>query len=330
MKELFQRLFGILPKAGSRGTKFSAFVFSLLAAILLWLVISLSKDYTTEFVIPVSYKNLPEQRILTNNLPREIQLTAKLSGFKLFAKQFKHKRDSLIIDVAEISAASNDVSVSHVVVSTLKVVSAGHDEFAEADNLLLAIPDSLHFDFGERVSKLVSVKSNLHITFERQYDSSGYFSITPSLVEISGSKDVINGIRFVETESVSLQHIKADIRQKLKLTFPSTVFSKTADVELHIPVEKYTEGVLEIPVQVINAKAGLQVKIFPDKVKVRYLVALSKYNKVDAEQFEVVADASGIENLKENRIRVTIKSKPAFIRMAEAEPQKVEFILRRQ
>jgi hypothetical protein len=42
-----------------------------------------------------------------------------------------------------------------------------------------------------------------------------------------------------------------------------------------IPVEKVTEGVVEVPVHVINVESGYTLKTFPDKVSVRFMVRLA-------------------------------------------------------
>ena len=50
----------------------------------------------------------------------------------------------------------------------------------------------------------------------------------------------------------------------------------------------------------MNVETGYSLKTFPDKITVRYQVALSKYNDVNAGQFDAVVDAGVYGKIPQN------------------------------
>jgi hypothetical protein len=104
----------------------------------------------------------------------------------------------------------------------------------------------------------------------------------------------------------------------------------SAEVEFRLPVEKFTEGTEEIEIHPVNVAYGYSLKTFPDKVKVRYLVSISNYNKVDASMFDAIVQGGEKGNRPGSKLEVSIITKPSFIRITRLEPEKVDYILRKQ
>lgn len=100
-----------------------------------------------------------------------------------------------------------------------------------------------------------------------------------------------------------------------------------ASVEVKIPVDEFTEKVLEIPLKVINNREYYSVKLYPRKVKVTFLVALSKYNQVNEEFIEAVVDLNEWKELQHHRLRVKIVRFPDFCKLVEIKPGKIDFII---
>ena len=83
------------------------------------------------------------------------------------------------------------------------------------------------------------------------------------------------------------------------------------------------------PVRLINVPKGLQVKIFPDRVTAKYLVALSMYDKVKPDMFSVIADASESSSGSGDKLDVRVISSPSFVRSVTWQPLRVDFILKK-
>jgi YbbR domain-containing protein len=100
-------------------------------------------------------------------------------------------------------------------------------------------------------------------------------------------------------------------------------------VQVNVPVEEFTEKVLEIPVKLINNNNGMDVKIFPEKVKVTFTIALSKYEDTDEDLFEATADLDlwRLHNYKV--LPVKISKMPDYCKIVKIEPRTLDFIVKK-
>ena len=117
---------------------------------------------------------------------------------------------------------------------------------------------------------------------------------------------------------------------KVKIRELPYVECSTPEVLFFVPVEKFTEGSVEIPVRAANVRNDLLLRTFPDKVKVRFLVPLSKYSLVKPGLFEAIVNAAEIGDGGTSRLQVTVMVAPAYVRDVAVEPERVEFILRKK
>jgi len=330
LKNFFQRITGSSPGGGAN-RKFTAILVCVVAAIAFWFLIALSKDYSARLVMPVIYQNFPGQKVVMNELPASLSLTVKTSGFSILSFDFGKERQQLIVDVASLLSTQSAERLNGVVaVSTNELTAEIIRQLGENVSITTIAPDSLVFSFGSRVTKKVPVKVDAALSFERQFDSLGIYSVMPNEVEIAGPESVITGITYVETEPAVYANAKADIKLKLKLKLPAYVESTISEVLFFVPVEKFTEGSMEVPVLAANVRSDYELKSFPDKVKVRFLVPVSKYSLVKPDKFNVMVDASEASAANGNRLRVHVLSQPGYVRFVTSEPERVEFILRKK
>ena len=84
-----------------------AFLVCLLIATFLWLINALNRNYTKTIAIPVKFINLPKNKSLSSELPREIQADIKASGAKLFFIDFKKNEHEVVIDLNNFIKGQN-------------------------------------------------------------------------------------------------------------------------------------------------------------------------------------------------------------------------------
>src|SRR6188508_3084070 len=79
--------------------KISVISLCLFVSIIFWFLIALSKNYPARLRFPLKYINIPELKLVTNDLPRAIDVSVKTTGFKILSYQFGNKTDSVEFDV---------------------------------------------------------------------------------------------------------------------------------------------------------------------------------------------------------------------------------------
>jgi YbbR domain-containing protein len=101
-------------------------------------------------------------------------------------------------------------------------------------------------------------------------------------------------------------------------------------VTLTIPVEQFTEAEIKVPVKIINLPDSIDIKIFPDVVTVRYLVAISDFKRLAEEPFEVFLDIGNTDLKSSEKIPVEIRNVPSFIRSVSITPSRVDFLIEKK
>ncbi len=299
-------------------------------ATVFWLLISLSHDYPTSLTFPIVYRNLPGKKVVVNELPEQITLQVKTSGFKILSYDFQKQKKAIEIDVAS-KIKSNEQFLGDVL--AIPTVSFSTDFSRQLGNEITILsfePDSIVFNFSDRIVKRLPVRLNATFVFEKQYDSSGHTLLQPDSINVSGPPSVIENMNFVETEKLQIEDVKSSIHRTVKLVPNKLLTFATDIVTIKVPVEKFTEGRTEVPVHPMNVDPGYSLKTFPDKIMVRYQVALSRYNDVDAGQFDAVVDGAKLVDQNPAKIPVQLMTAPSYIRAIFIEPEKVDYILRKR
>ncbi len=101
------------------------------------------------------------------------------------------------------------------------------------------------------------------------------------------------------------------------------------EVDVNINIEKFTEGSHKIKLNVLNVPDSLIIRTFPKEITVTYFVALSDYEKVLPQLFEAVVDYNETVH-QENKLQISIKNSPEYIKSLRFNPKSVEYIIEKK
>ncbi len=305
------------------------FMICFIIATIFWLLLALSNEYNTALSFPVNYVNMPGKKVIMNELPSKINVNLKTTGFKILSFGLKKEQKPLEIDVAE-KFSNTKINVDFFALPTSFFLQDFSRELGKDVAIVRFDPDSIVFNFSDIITKRIPVTFFYKADFEKQYDSTGNAYVVPAAIDVFGPPSLIQKLTSVSTDSIFLSNLKAPVKKKVKLIPNHLLSYSSAEVEFRLPVEKFTEGTEEIEIHPVNVAYGYSLKTFPDKVKVRYLVSISNYNKVDASMFDAIVQGGEKGNRPGSKLEVSIITKPSFIRITRLEPEKVDYILRKQ
>ncbi len=288
---------------------------------------SLSKEYTIELSVPVNYINLPTDKVIANNLSETIEIEIKSSGFNLLIYKLKQNKEVVSIDIKNLKPLTIKNHYYLLTNSKIDKITAQFDDI----KVIKIYPDTIFLNFNKKVTKTVPVKANLKIDFDKLYQQSDSIKLSPAFIEISGAADLIDKIKYLETEPMYLKNITDSL--SLKLNILKTPELKLIDlsqltVQATINVTKYTEAIIELPIGVENLPTGYGLKLFPDKVSVKYNVAFQNYEKINPLQFRAVVNYLKIEP-GSNKLKIQLLKFPPEVRAIKMNPEKVEYIIRK-
>ena len=149
------------------------------------------------------------------------------------------------------------------------------------------------------------------------------------IVYISGAQKILDTISYLPTKSIELFQVKQ--KQKGTIAIDENgldgieLYRHTVDYNLSI--EKFTEGKLEIPIEILNPPKGKEVKIFPKQLNVIYKVSLKNFSKITKDDFKLVCDFKDIDETQQFLIP-KIVDKPEIVSSVRLNLKKVQFVLK--
>lgn len=305
---------------------FLVFVF---ISAFLWLLNALSERYTTIISHPVIYKNMPDDKILVNKLPAELDLRVTAHGFDLVQELISRGANPISINVKKyIHSGTVDRYGGHKFYILTKQGSYDIISQMSKDILIENIePDSILFTFSGIIDKKVPVKPLLNLSYERQYQAKGPLTVAPDSVVLSGPAVMLDSIAYVTTEPLEIEDLCVTTKRSLAVKSIENVSVSPKRVTVDVPVEQFTEGEVEVPVKAVNVPFGVEVQLLPDMLDVRYVCGMSVFNEVQTDQFLLTIDVSELLEELPDKAEAQLSSFPASMNYVRVENPMVEYYI---
>ncbi len=306
------------------------FLFFLALSTLFWFLNALNKEYATKISYPVEYANFPKNKVLVGEAPEDFILKVRAYGFSIIQHKLDPVRKPIIIDVSELSSTNEEVSdTSKYFLSTKQNLDRIADQVNSEFKVLEIEPDSIFFQYDDIVYKEVPVKPELDLQFADQFVQNGPVMIIPDSVEVAGPNLIIDTISAIYTKKQTYTGLKETVYDKIDLTEIKGIILSTEKVSISIPVERYTEATIKVPIYVRNLPQNSILKMFPDKVNISYLVTISQYEKISPDDFLAVVDFEDVNKNKAEKLKVQVVKAPENIISYRYHPRDVEYIIER-
>lgn len=307
------------------------FSFFLLLAFIFWYLNSLEKNVEYDMKYPVRYINLPDDRVLADDLPAEIDLYLKGPGYSILKIKLAGNRSPAILDVSTINyrRVPGSRTLSYYIITTGLIPKLRNQLRTECEISSIK-PDTLFFSFDRIVTKKVQVTPHIEVFTEKQYLVKGNIIADPDTISITGPKRILDTVKTVKTKLIKLRGVNETITKSFALVTPEGCTISSRKVILTIPVEQFTEAEINVPVKILNCPDSISVKIFPDVVSVKCLVAISDYKKFEEIPFEVILDLATADLKSSEKIPVGFRNIPPFVSSLRVTPSKVDFLIEKK
>ena len=306
-----------------RTRRINVFLVFLVVAFSILIINKLSNNYTNTVRFKLNLTNIPNDIVLENVEDLNIPVRFENTGFSWLKYVFK--QPILDLDFQE-DFKQNTNFYSWSVIKNEGLIIKTLPRFS---NNIKFVTDEIKINYDKLASKKVPVVSNIDINFMSGYNTLSDLFIVPDSVVIVGSRAEVDKIKKIKTKALNLQDISNSIVQNIELELDSLsqfVSTSTKKVKLSMAVEPFTEGIIKMPIAIINKPQDLDITFFPKYVNVSFYLPLNNYKSVTKEDFEVVCDYNKISNfgtfLKPELIIGTNKVKTARIKES-----KIEFII---
>ncbi len=301
--------------------KLSAFFICLIISAFLWLTHSLNSHYRYSLTVPVKFINLPNNKTLLGNLPENLRFDVKASGLKLLFVLINKPYNDLTIDFNSLKGDSKFHAYS---------ISSGNVNLSSSIKFDVEVkkisPDTLFFTNKKGISKNVAVKPLLFVIADKGFIISKPL-INPAYITITGDSASIQNIDSISTAPLYLNQITKNYNGKLTLVKPNeSVYLNLSEVSISIQADKLIEKQIELPLEMINAPEGTNIKLFPGKVKVKYSSALNDFGDINEKSFKAIVNFSRRkEGYNKLPVELTIVATQAHI--LSITPTEAEFLI---
>ncbi|NTW23195.1 MAG: hypothetical protein HGA37_00735 [Lentimicrobium sp.] len=317
------------PIDGKLRNRFSVFLVCVAMSTLMWGMIKLTREYEAPVKFTIVPENLPDGKILVDNPDSVITLTLSAKGLDLYSRIIFNKENLLTISLAKIKLQRQEEDYSGILKTSglIKVIA---QQLPPGAKLISIEPDTLHFTFQKSFRKKIPVHPKLKLSFIRQYQLYDSLKLRPDSVWVSGVREIVDTIGFIDTERKVINSLSSNYSTRLSLETPQTrpgVKLSSDSVTITINVEKFTEADIEVPVSLSSGDKALSYRTFPDKVTLTCRVAMRDYKRLDPSLFTASVDYESARKSGSNRVPVEIKHKPSFTRVVRISPEKVEFLI---
>ncbi len=216
------------------------------------------------------------------------------------------------------------------------IINFPSSAIAEKINALLASneisvsqikPTNINIVLEDQAKKKVPVISKMNIEFLPGFYIKNELHFVPDSVVVTGSYQQIRNINQWNTEIVNISRLNKNIvDMPVLLESPKTDILRLDQtmVRMNLEVEEYTEKVFTVPLKVKNSDS--KVTSIPNKVEVRCIVGLSKYDILSDEDIELYINLD--ESLIKNDVNIapiSISRLPSFVRHISYEPTAAKF-----
>ncbi len=297
----------------------------LLCSGLAWFVSNLTERYTSTTSFDLEYINVPDSLLFKGSSKDKLDVKLNCSGFQFLRYNFSPRVVQL--DLSYIKKKGSKYYLpQETCIKQIEGQLPPSITLVDVDNR-----DTLYFALYRLYSKSVPVVTRLKIDYAQNYMLDGTLKMEPTEVTLSGPKNEIDTIGNVRTSTAILKDVSNDFSKNLALVksvkLLNTKYS-TNEVRITGKVARFSEKIVEVPVEVINLEPDMQIKTFPNKVSVLCKGKIERLKKVKASDFRVVADFNTVKDTKSSMITLNLANKPEGLFDIKLLEKEVEYILK--
>ena len=283
----------------------------------------LSKDYTQTVIFDINKTNIPEEKIIVSDSTHKLEVTLRTYGFKLLSYLFYKPK-------IEFDFSNIDKNKTHYLWDNKNNNAEIINQFDANIQIISINPDTLFFRYDENFVKIVPVKLAQDIQFSQGYDLLKSIELNPDSVRVIGPKVLLDSINTIETQVFKLKDVNQNISSVVKLNPQiknEQISYSDKTIQVKATVTKFTEGEVEVPVEVLNVPDGITLSYYPKTIRIYFYTSLQAYSKITANDFKVECDYKLFSEAR-NFLEPNIVVKPKSVKSARLNTNKIEFIIK--
>lgn len=313
--------------------EFLIFVFFLALSSIFWLIITLNETFERELKVAVKLANVPSNYVITNEMDDTLRFTVRDKGYMIAAYLYGNHLRPVYVDFKSyydgkghglVPAADMQKSVMQQLYGSTKLVSFKGDQ--------------LEFFYNRGEKKRVPIKMLGTVSPTSNYYLS-HVEFMPDSVNVYAAAEILDSITIAYTERQNITDFEqgSTINVKLRNIKGAKFIPSTVKMRLHADI--LTEEIVSVPIEAINVPVDKVLRVFPQKVNVRFVVGASRLKSMPKDQvtkmllpngFRVVVNYNEVATKHTDKCRVYVTETPAGVRNARPENDLLDYVIEQQ
>jgi YbbR domain-containing protein len=290
---------------------------ALIMALLLWFHVATDHVYETSRAFPLEIVNLPPQLVLSEKIPRQVEVDIRGRG-KEHLKLLLSERRSIKIDARLFKVGETDY--------VIKPQQIPIPEGLELEVTNIILPQELKIKLDSLLEKKMEVRPRITILPEKGFIQVGDLRYNPTKVIVSGPKNLVANLKEIYTSQKVLENVTKPVSDKADLVLPpgynlrlsSLTITFSADVQKAVD-----RRFPDLPVQLIGLPAYREVVLQPDSISVVITSAETLASRINPGDIKVMVDVAKIKRRETAMLPVQVQL-PADVILKDAIPDSVE------
>lgn len=306
-----------------KSKKINVFLLFFLLAFSILVLTKLSKVYTATISFDVNPINVDDTFVLINQDNAKLNITLETYGFDWL-------RYAINRPLLDVDFNTDIVKIDSTLIWSMSRGFANiNKQFSKEKKIISINPDTLSFKYDSNSIKYVPIVLHANIQYEAGYNTLDVVKTKPDSLKLIGPSSILRKIKTINTDNVNLLDVKANINKKIALKLDSLgdkVKTNLKEVQLEVTVSKFSEGVVSLPIEVINVPDGITLNYFPKQISLSYATSLENFKNISADDFKVVCNyKDAIDN---SFLTPDIVKQPSSVKNIRLLQQKIEFIIK--
>lgn len=288
-------------------------------ALIFWVLVKLSQEYTSPKPVRFTY-TVPEDLALANLPPEDVTANLKGTGWNLMFEYLAGAAIPVHFNIE--SGGEYQLNRAQLRGEILSALASKELDITEINY------DEIDLRVQAKISRKIPIRYQVELKLAPEHHLSAPIQLNPDSVTLTGAYSEVNAYDYWPTDSVYFTDISKSFSGEVPLVAPPRSLQlDLSHTNLSLTVESYTEKSLFVPVSLINAPAD-SLKVFPDKIKISFVVGLSQYDSVHYSDFRLEADLKTASTERgKNTVPVTLMKAPGSVKNVILSRNSVEFFI---
>ena len=288
---------------------------SFVVAIFIWFFVITENDYETILEIPISTTNLPEGKVILNDIADFAKIKIKGTGKDLIALGFNSSA-RVQLDLSEVDKQKT------FRLETKDVFLSRPSGLMTTEEIL--VPNEVSVVLDDFSEKKVPVTPKLNFKAASGYTQVGKIRTSPDSVSISGPKSELDKISEVIAEAPQpFNDLKSDLKTSVPIKSPESdkIAISTHQTSVYVNIQKLVELEIKgVPVKIKNIPKNTSLYVVPSTLQLTLVGGGNILTYIDHNDVSAYLDYNRIKNVPGKEYPVVIQTPPG-IKFRDVRPK---------